>query len=124
MADEFGKEGIVFLSITCDPTNDTPASLQNYAKLFNADPDDWLFLTSTDLTYLRRVGAEVYSLPVEEQVHSERLVVVDRWGTVRGRFHWNEPEEIGEMRQMLGDQLSETEPPVEVESPAVAVDGA
>ena len=107
LAREFGPEGVVFVSITVDPKNDTPATLQTYAKGFEADPEDWLFLTSTDLLYLRRVGSEVYGLPTDEQVHSERLVVVDRSGEIRGRFHWNKPEEIDQMRQMLRELQAE-----------------
>lgn len=98
---EFADEEVYFVSITVDPANDTPATLQNYAKLFDADSEKWLFLTSEDFNYLRRVGAEVYMLPVEHQVHSERLLVVDGSGEVRGRFHWNKPAEIAEMRQLL-----------------------
>ena len=114
LAREFGPQGVQFLSITCDPANDTPVTLQNYAKSFDADREQWLFLTSTDLNYLRRVGAEVYELPVDKQVHSENLVVVDRWGTLRGYYHWNKPEEIVEMKTSLGALLAETKPPAEI----------
>ncbi len=119
LAEEFGDAGVVFVSITCDPSNDTPVALQDYAKLFNADPQQWLFLTSTDINYIRRVGAEVYFLSVEKQSHSERLLVVDRWGKIRGGFHWNRPEEIRNMRRLLKELLAETEPP-----PAGAAGGA
>ena len=110
LAADFGPEGVVFLSITVDPQNDTPATLQTYAASLSADPKHWLFLTSRDLTYIRRVGAEVYELPVDQQVHSERLVVVDRQGKTRGRFHWNKPDEITEMKNLLHQLLSEPEP--------------
>ena len=111
LADQFGPDGVVFLSITCDPAIDTPATLQNYASIFNADPEDWLFLTSTDMLYLRRVGAEVYQVPVDKQTHSERLVVVDKWGEIRAKVHWNKPEEILRLRGMLPELLAEESPP-------------
>lgn len=106
LAEEFGPEGVVFLSITCDPANDTPARLQTYADLFNADDEDWLFLTSTDMNYLRRVGAEVYQVPVDKQVHSERLLVVDQDGKAHGTYHWNKPEQMVEMRDELRKLLA------------------
>ena len=111
LAREFGPRGVVFLSITCDPDRDTPAALQEYAKIFNADPEQWLFLTSPDLTYLRRVGAEMYQLPVDKQTHSESLVVVDKWGELRGRFHFDRPEQLYEMKKVLEQLLAEEVPP-------------
>ena len=112
LAKELGPEGVVFLSITCDPANDTPAALAVYAQEFEADPEDWLFLTG-DLTYLRRVGAEMYSLPVDVGTHSEKLTVVDKWGQIRSRFSWKDVKEMAAMKQMLKDLLAETErPPV------------
>jgi cytochrome oxidase Cu insertion factor (SCO1/SenC/PrrC family) len=111
LAHEFSGQDVRFLSITCDPQNDTPAALQRYARIFNADPDQWLFLTSTNMVYLRRVGAEIYQVAVDKQRHSERLVVVDRWGKLRDAFHWNNPEEMGEMRAMLKTLLDEQEEP-------------
>lgn len=110
IAKEFGPLGVVFLSITCDPANDTPAALALYAKEFSADPEQWLFLTG-DLQYLRRVGGEMYSLPVDVGTHSEMLVVVDKWGQIRHRFSWKDVKEIAEMKQFLTEMLAETERP-------------
>jgi cytochrome oxidase Cu insertion factor (SCO1/SenC/PrrC family) len=112
LAKELGPEGVVFLSITCDPANDTPEALAIYAKEFGAEPQQWLFLTG-DLIYLRRVGAEMYSLPVDVGTHSELLVVLDKWGQVRRRFSWKDGKEIVEMKQFIRDLLAETERPAQ-----------
>jgi cytochrome oxidase Cu insertion factor (SCO1/SenC/PrrC family) len=117
LVDEFGPQGVVFLSITCDPDQDTPAVLNQYAKMYNADAEQWLFLTSPDLTYLRRVGAEVYQLPVDKQTHSERLVVLDKWGKIRGRFDWSNLQQMYEMSKQLETLLAEEQQP----APEVAV---
>jgi protein SCO1/2 len=114
LAAEFGPQGVKFLSITVDPERDTAAELARYADLFNADPNHWLFLTG-DLLMLRRVGAEMYQLPVDKQMHTEHLVVVDRWGKIRGRIRWKDnPTELASMKKLLSDLLVEAEPPVEV----------
>lgn len=110
LAKEFGPQGVKFLSITCDPENDTPAALALYAKEFEADPEDWLFLTG-DLNYLRRVGGEMYFLAVDVGTHSESLVLVDKWGQIRHRFSWKDPKEVAEMKQALAEMLAETERP-------------
>lgn len=104
---EFGPRGVVFLSITCDPDHDTPVALAQYAKEFHADPQQWLFLTG-DLTYLRRVGAEMYYLPVDKQTHSESLLVLDGQGKIRGRFSWKDAKELAAMKQLLHELLSES----------------
>ena len=109
---EFGPSGVQFLSITCDPDTDTPAVLQQYANKYDADPDRWVFLTG-DFPYIRRVAAEVYWSPLSERGHREDFVVVDKWGKVRGNFPWNDPAQIGELKELLTKLLAETEPPAE-----------
>lgn len=39
---------IRFLSVTVDPTHDTPAILKTYAKTMGADTSDWTFATGTE----------------------------------------------------------------------------
>jgi protein SCO1/2 len=107
--DEFGPKGVVFISITCDPENDTPVALAEYAKEFRADPKQWLFLTG-DLPYIRRVGGEVYYLPVDKQTHSESLLLVDRQGKIHGRFSWKDATELAKMKQAMNDLLSDVGP--------------
>ncbi len=122
LAAEFGPQGVAFLSITCDPDNDTPAALQQYASMFNANTDHWKFLTG-DMLLLRRVGAEMYEVAVDTQTHSEHLIVIDKWGQPRGRFRWQKhPEELAELKTLLPELLAETEPPQPAASTALVVD--
>ncbi|MFO0906197.1 MAG: SCO family protein [Pirellulales bacterium] len=103
--DEFAKRGVKFLSITCDPKRDTPEALSTYAKKFQADADQWLFLTG-DMLLLRRVGAEVYGVPLDEQTHVEKFFVYDKEGNLVGKYAWNKADAIAEMRQALEDLLA------------------
>ena len=82
---EFGRQGVTFLSITCDPKNDTPQRLAKYADGFGADEERWLFLTG-DMDYIRRVGNDMFSAVVAEVTHSERVYVVDKQGAVRSYY--------------------------------------
>jgi protein SCO1/2 len=43
-SDRFGKD-LALLSITLDPKYDTPEELRKYAKIWNARPEGWRFLT-------------------------------------------------------------------------------
>ena len=108
---EFGDQGVKFVSITCDPANDTPEALAKYAEQFDADKN-WVFLTG-NLLDLQRIGAEKYQVAVAPQTHSERLIVLDRSGKIRGTFHWNDGKQIAEMKELLAQLLAETTPPAE-----------
>lgn len=126
VAAEYGPKGVKFVSITVDPDNDTPAVLREYAHKLKADEDDWLFLTG-DQKYIARIGAEMFSVVAEKLTHSEKLVVSDKWGNIRGRFYWNNPAEMAEMRTMLDQLLAETEEPEEFKNqpePTVATSDA
>src|SRR5262245_16505613 len=81
-----------YVSITCDPDNDTPEALKKYAEHFKADPARWTFLTG-DMGLIGRIGHDFFQLSVEKAVHSDRACVVDRKGQIRGRFRLTEPED-------------------------------
>jgi protein SCO1/2 len=119
LAREFGPKGVTFLSITCDPKRDTPPVLKDYAAKLNADPKQWLFLTG-DLGLIRRVGAEKYSVPVDEMTHTEKFLVYDRWGQRRGQFNWNKADELNQLRLLVDQLVKETEPPAPVVNPPAA----
>ncbi|MCA9202705.1 MAG: SCO family protein [Planctomycetales bacterium] len=96
-------QDVKFLSITCDPETDKPDVLRRYADMFNADKEQWLFLTG-DLDYTAQVGHNYFGVPVTKQGHTEKFIVVDRQGEIRGYYHWGKPNEFAEL-QALVDQL-------------------
>jgi cytochrome oxidase Cu insertion factor (SCO1/SenC/PrrC family) len=91
---------IRYLSITCDPDNDTPEALAKYAKNFQADPARWTFLTG-DFDLIRRIGNDFFQVGVDKGTHSDRAFVVDRQGTVRGRFRLTEPDQVEMLKKLL-----------------------
>jgi protein SCO1 len=94
---EFEGEGVRFVSISVDPETDTPEALREYAARFGANPDKWLFMTG-DLTYIRRVGAEVFRLAVDEKFHTEKFVLVDPKGEIVGYYSWPEPKQFEKLK--------------------------
>ena len=94
---EFEGKGVRFVAISVDPETDTPEKLREYAARFNADKEQWLFLTG-DLNYIRRVGAEVYRQPVNKQFHTERFVLVDPAGEIEGFYNWPEPAQLKKLK--------------------------
>ena len=96
-----------YVSITCDPANDTPEALAKYAKHFKADPARWTFLTG-DMPLIRRIGNDMFHVAVANETHSDRAFVVDRAGQVRGRFRLTEPEQVEMLKKLL--ETVEAEP--------------
>lgn len=95
---------IVFLSHTVDPEHDRPAQLKAYADKYEAIPGKWYFLTGNkadiyDLAmhgyYLPTVDAGVKGgKPDETFIHSEKLVLVDREGIVRGFYDGTDKKDV------------------------------
>jgi protein SCO1/2 len=92
-----------FVSFSVDPRHDTPAVLQEYARRFGADGDDWLFLTGERDAMHALIGSG-FRLSVAERspeaaaadggeliAHSDRFVLVDGTGKIRGYYHGTDP---------------------------------
>lgn len=90
------RSDLVFLSHSVDPEHDRPAQLKAYADKYGAIAGKWYFLTGnkTDIYnlamrgyYLPAVDAGVKEgKPDETFIHSEKLVLVDKEGIVRGFY--------------------------------------
>lgn len=106
---EIDDPEFVAVSLTCDPDNDTPEVLEHYAARFEADPDHWKFLTG-DMEVIKRVGMETFKLPVEVGVHSERGVVFDRQGRMRGSYHLLQEDRVQRLKKLIRDVLAEESP--------------
>jgi len=93
----FADQGVRFVSISVDPVTDNPEALREYAARFNADENQWLFMTG-DLTYIRRVGAEVFRLAVDEKFHTEKFVLVGGDGAIIGYYSWPEKRQYEKLQ--------------------------
>lgn len=88
--------GFQLVTITVDPENDTPEKLREYAYRFAASPYRWNFLTG-DLKAIEKTVIDGFKLAMGKDAdnlfeifHSERLVLVDRKGRIRGYFEAND----------------------------------
>jgi len=105
---EIDDPDFVVVSLTCDPENDTPDVLRRYADRFEADPARWKFLTG-DMAVIRSVGLGLFKLPVEVGVHSERGVVFDRQGRLRGGYHLLQEDRVAALKRLIREVLAETD---------------
>ena len=91
------------VSFTVDPDKDSPEVLRNYADKLHAEPGRWDFLTGSKLA-LYEISRNGFKLAVAESgdepgvpVHSTRLVLVDRKGTIRGYYDALAPDGVNKI---------------------------
>ena len=99
------------VSISVDPERDTPAVLSAYADTFQADPERWLFATGEPKA-VARLAQEGFRLSAASYVagddgadytfiHSNRFVLVDRQGRIRGYYRSTDPDDLVRLRRDL-----------------------
>jgi cytochrome oxidase Cu insertion factor (SCO1/SenC/PrrC family) len=95
------RADVRFVSVSVDPGNDTPAVLKEYADKFKADTSRWSFLTGEpDAVYAFAKRMLVTALPASEDkpiIHSEKFVLVDGAGKIRGFYSSNDEGEVAQL---------------------------
>jgi protein SCO1 len=92
---------IQFVSISVDPTRDTPAVLKKYAAAMKADEKNWTFATgeSEEIFALAR-GMKIAAVAGDDQnpiMHAEKFILVDEKGWIRGYYFFKDPEKRKEL---------------------------
>jgi protein SCO1/2 len=114
-----------FVSFTVDPEHDTVQELKTWVASHGVDRDEWLWLTGKGREEIQKI-AEGFLIPVGrvgpdrmEILHSSRLVLVDRYGRIRGRYAAvddatleRRPEELQGLQDDLRKVLAEPFLPV------------
>lgn len=98
------------VSISVDPEHDTPEVLADYARAYSIEDPRWLFLTGSP-SEVRAVVVEGFKLPIvaepphemahpdEPILHSDRFVLVDAAGAIRGYYQVAEMAEYERLRR-------------------------
>jgi protein SCO1/2 len=106
--DVFAKDNEVkLLSFSVDPSHDTPEVLKQYAKEYGAIDGKWHFLTGTRQQiyplaikgyYIPVADASEYDkaikTPDETFIHSEKLILVDKEGYIRGFYDGTDKKDV------------------------------
>lgn len=90
---------IAFVSFTVDPEFDTPEVLQTYARRWRAEEGRWFFLTGpiqeiTKVSLGFRLAGPTEGSSPHLITHSNRFVLVDAAGKIRGYFFGDDPDEV------------------------------
>ena len=106
------------VSFTTDPAFDQPSVLKKSAQRFGGRDNRWSFLTG-DKSALHQVEVEGLKLPVLDKpaaqqegnddlfIHSEKFVLLDKLGRIRGYFDGQDPAAVAEViaaAQSLGNE--------------------
>lgn len=95
-----------FVSITVDPTYDTPAVLTAYAQRYEADLSEWTFLTG-DNAKLQEFGAVGLKLGSVDSplMHSEKFVLADQQGMICGYFTGTDQADVARLKTAIDTLL-------------------
>jgi len=88
------------VSFSVDPEKDRPEVLRSYAERLRAEPGRWDFLTGPK-SAIYRLSHDGFKLAVSDgseaqgiPVHSTRMVLIDRYGEIRGYYDATEAEAL------------------------------
>lgn len=104
-----GNNEILILSHTVDPKKDTVGAMKAYSLHFDADPNQWMFLTGDKKALYEMARDEYLVTAVDDTatadinsdfIHSERFILVDKGGRIRGQY---DGLNAGEVNQLIGD---------------------
>ncbi len=108
------RPGLDLVSFTVDPDHDTPEVLARYARDHGAASGSWRFLTGPREELYRLIGRgfllSVGAAPegaAEPVIHSDRLVLVDRRGRMRGAYSSGDAQDMARLRSALEAVLKE-----------------
>lgn len=107
-------DAVRFVSVSVDPEHDTPEVLARYVSRFRPEPS-WHFLTG-DLAAIRSLSIDGFKLAYERSddpaiaageavMHSNRFVLVDAEGAIRGYYDAFDPAELDRLERELGALL-------------------
>jgi protein SCO1 len=104
-----GNKGVLILSHTVDPVKDTVAALKAYSLRFDADPNQWMFLTGDKkklydmarYSYMISAQDDTAGVSVDKDfIHDKNFILVDGFGRVRGNYDGLDP---GSVNKLIGD---------------------
>ena len=93
-------ESIRTVSYTVNPDYDTPEVLSEYAERYNANTDQWHFLTASydDIHSIIVNGFKMGDIK-EIVFHSTRFALVDKEMNIRGYYVGTELEDVGKLKK-------------------------
>ena len=98
-----GNKDVMILSHTVDPVKDTVGAMKAYADRFEADPNQWMFLTGDKkalydmarYSYLISATDDTAGMSIDKDfIHDNHYVLVDNYGRIRGMYDGLEDNKV------------------------------
>ena len=111
-----GNNDVLILSHTVDPRKDTVQAMKEYSLRFEADPNQWLFLTGDKkelydmarYSYLVTASDDTASTDIQSDfIHTDRFVLVDRTGHIRGQYEGTDVASVNKLIEDIKELLKE-----------------
>jgi len=104
-------DGVKLTSFTVDPEHDTPEALAAFGQNLAANPADWKFLTGSpeaiNAIVVKGLLQPLAKEPDGSPAHSQRFVIVDGEGWIRGFQDGEDPEVVQKLMVDIGELLRE-----------------
>ncbi len=102
-----GNPDFKLVTFTVDPDRDNVQALKDYASSYQADPNQWFFLTGKKVDIYRTIrqgfkeiaDANPEGGPGFDFIHTTRMVLVDANGNIRGLYDGESDEEVKKLQQ-------------------------
>ena len=100
------KNDFNIVGFSIDPERDTYEKLSDFAEKYEADPNNWRFLRGEE-EKINELGIKGFYVGISKNelepggfLHSEKMILVDKAGHLRGYYTGTDPEAV---RQMIFD---------------------
>ena len=108
-----------FVTISVDPERDTPERLTQYAEVYQADPEQWLFLTGDKDKIFDLIRYSFLQIIEEKKgkdrlfgyefAHTDRVMHIDSQGVVAGQYLSTDPKEMAILKRVLAGKMEAPE---------------
>ncbi len=115
MNEQLKDVDVRFVTITVDPEYDTVQIMKNYAEIWQAKPERWIFATGEpeEVWRLIREGFQVSAwenvgskkTPGMEFAHDNHILHIDKEGHILGRYHSGVDTELGILMKVLNGKM-------------------
>ena len=103
------NDDLRLVSISVYPEYDTPEVLKKYASQYDANTDNWHFLTGKE-SAVKEVIRDGFKIGDYEDIifHSEKFALVDKNGMIRAYYNGMKTEDMKKLKKDINNLLKQT----------------
>jgi protein SCO1/2 len=111
-----GNNDFRILSHSVDPKRDTVGAMKAYSLRFDADPNQWFFLTGDKkelydmarYSYLVTAVDDTATVNIDDDfIHTDRFILVDKIGQIRGQYEGTDTASVAQLISDIKELMKE-----------------